>query len=170
MLLVPSISSKRAAAQYSSLASVYNICSPSPRICKGRSFFANFFNCWIASIWTEFHSGGDSFSNWAKQFLYLEIFGMKSDMWLTIPWNYCICLVLVSLSRNSPRETAMWGCKVYFPSERRSLWKTVLWPFSFLKALFLGISLNYKTVRARFVQYFYYLHGSLIIYLYILYM
>ena len=51
-----------------------------PGICKGGSFSDNLFNCWTASVWTEFHSRGDFFYNWAIQFLYLENFGIKSDM------------------------------------------------------------------------------------------
>ena len=34
----------------------------------------------IASVWIEFHSGGHFFSSWAREFLYLEILGMKYDM------------------------------------------------------------------------------------------
>ena len=80
IFLFPSISSKRVATQYSSLAFVNKIHFLGPRICSRGSFFANSFNCWIAFVWTEFHFGGFFFKSWAKQFLYLEIFGMKSNM------------------------------------------------------------------------------------------
>ena len=73
-------SSKRADAQSSSLAFVCNTHLLGPGIYKGGSFSDNFFNCWTASMWTKFHSRGDFFNNWARQFLYLETFGMKSDM------------------------------------------------------------------------------------------